>query len=331
MNRTLLRLFALVLALQSCTSAPTASPTRAWRVLADKIPEGAVMSGALLADGTPLLVGGQEKKGAIWLWKEQKLQTLTPPDGRLLAWVSVLGDGTALVVGNGRRAVWRAPDGTFTAEALPDGDELWGCHAISKEEAWAVGGNPLPDNTATPVLVHRTASGWASVALPPLSSPHVRLFKVDGHGANDVLAVGDDGEALHYDGQTWKEESTGTGEKLTTVHALANGRYIAVGGLSTGVARLREADGTWHNLRSTMNSLSGVDAWDDRYWVCGAAGWVESIALDGGSETTVDSLTSDDLHLMLRLPNGDALAGGGNFGAFKTTMHGVLLGWTESL
>ena len=39
-------------------------------------------------------------------------------------------------------------------------------------------------------------------------------------------------------------------------------------------------------------------------------------------------LTTDDLHLMLRLPNGDALAGGGNFGAFNATMHGVLLGWS---
>ncbi len=328
MNR-LLAATTLTLTLLACTSTPTATSTRVWKVLAANIPEGAVMSGALLSDGTPLLVGGQAEKGAAWLWKSGALQTLTVPAGKLLSWVSVLPDGTALAVGNGRRALWRAVDGTLTAEALPDGDELWGSLAVSRDEAWAVGGDPLPDNTATPVLLHRTAAGWTSVALPSLTHPRIRLFKIDGHSASDVLVVGDEGEALHYDGTTWKEEATGTGEKLTTVRILANGRYIAVGGEATGVARVREADGTWHNLRSTKAGLSGVDTWDDRYWVCGAAGWLESIALDGGSETTEDQLTNDDLHLMLRLPSGDGLAGGGNFGAFKSTMHGTLLGWQE--
>ncbi len=322
------RLHALLLTLPLLACTATPMPQRSWKVLAENVPEGAVMSGAVLAAGTPLLVGGQSTAGAAWLWQGGALHPQVVPAGPLLSWVSLLADGSALVVGNGRRALWRAADGTWTAEVLPDGDQLWGCVAFSQDDAWAVGADPHADLTsATPVLLHRTAAGWAQVTLPTLQQPDVWLYKIDGHSATDIVAVGGSGEALHFDGSHWSEEATGTGENLTTVRAIAGGRYIAVGGQATGVARIREANGSWHSLRAVESGLSGVDAWDDRFWVCGATGWLEAIAADGSSATPVDPLTTDDLHLMLRLPNGDALAGGGNFAAFQTKMHGVLLGW----
>ncbi len=324
-----LRTLAVTLLLVACSSTPSPAPQRSWQVLARNVPGGALMSGVALPDGSALLVGGQATLGAVWQWQNAALTAVAVPAGKLLSWASRLPDGSALVVGNGRRALWRAADGTWTVEALPDGDELWGCLAFSHDDAWAVGGDPLADGTsATPVLLHRTAAGWSPVALPKLQQPQVRLFKVAGQNPSDVVVVGDEGEALHFDGTTWTEEPSGTGANLTTVRALADGRYVAVGGSTTGIIQLRETTGVWHTLRTVESGLSGVDAWDDRFWVCGAAGWLESVARDGSSAQAADMLTTDDLHLMLRLPNGDALAGGGNFGAFNATMHGVLLGWS---
>ena len=325
------RLSLLTVLVAACTSTSTPAPAqRTWKVLAKDIPQGALMAGVVQPSGLPLLVGGQTNLGAVWTLENAQLHAdATVPAGPLLAWVSQLEDGTALVVGNGRRALWRAMDGTWTAESLPDGDELWGCKAFARDDAWAVGGNIAADKiTATPILLHRTASGWTTVPLPKLTNPAVRLFKVDAQSPSDIVVVGDEGEVLHYNGIAWTEEASGTGENLTTVRALPDGRYVAVGGRSTGVVRMRGTDGKWQKLRDVESGLSGVDVWNDAVWTCGSTGWLESVAMDGSRADIVDALTTDDLHLMLRLPTGDAIAGGGNFAAWQSTMHGTLLAWT---
>ncbi len=286
------------------------------------------MSGTLLADGAPVLVGGQSDLGGAWIWQNGALVDLQPPSGKLLSWASRTPDGALLVVGNGRRALWRDPAGHWTSEATPAGDELWGCVAFSTTDAWAVGDDPRPDTTAAPVLLHRDVQGWSGVALPSAVPANLRLFKVDGHAPNDVVVVGDDGLALHWDGSQWQQEASGTGVKLTTVRALAGGTYLAVGGLETGVVVLRDEAGNWHKLRDAKTGLSGFDTFDRSIWTCGDAGWLEFDSLDGQTSMEVsDSLTNDTLHFVLRLPNGDALAGGGNMGAWPGKMHGTLLEW----
>lgn len=328
--------------LTGCPSAPapaqaqhwseTPANVDAWSVLAANIDGGVLMAGTVLPDGTALAVGGQSDAGAVWLWKNKQLQPEPVPPGKLLSWVSTLPDGEVLVLGNGRRALWRTPAGVWTAESLPDGDELWGCTAFSHDDAWAVGANIAADKiTATPILLHRTAAGWTTVALPAIKQPSVRLFKVDGHSPSDVVVVGDDGEALHFDGKAWTEEASGTGENLTTVRTVSGGRYLAVGGRGTGVARMRGVDGVWRKVRDVESGLSGVDVWEDGAWTCGSAGWLQWIALDGSLSAIATSVTTDDLHMMLHLPDGSALAGGGNLAAWPGKMHGTLLGWTRPL
>ena len=319
-----------VLTLGACdTAKTTALPARSWRMAAENAPGGVIMSGALLADKTPLLVGGQSDLGGAWLWQGGKLVDEQPPAGKLLAWVSLVADGTALVVGNGKRALWRTSNGQWTSESTVDGEELWGCLAFSQIDAWAVGDNPNPDASASPVLVHRDANGWAPATLPALSSPKIRLFKIDGHSSTDVVAVGDDGVALHWNGQAWLEEPTGTGSKLTTVRAQADGTYLAVGGQETGILLQRDKAGKWTTVHDAKTGLSGLDTFDGSIWACGDAGWLEQDSVDGKTSTELsDTLTNDSLHFVLRLPSGDALAGGGNLAAWPGKMHGTLLQWS---
>jgi hypothetical protein len=319
---------ALGIALAAGCAQGSRRAERSWRVIAAEVPEGVIMAGALLADQTPLLVGGQAEAGAAWRLDAAALASEAVPPGKLLSWASRAEDGSLLVVGLGRRALWRSPDGSWSSEALPDGDELWGCLAFSADDAWAVGGDPKPNGTADPVVLRRQATGWAKVGLPTLSRPGARLFKVDGHGSGEAVAVGDQGLALHWDGAAWSEEASGTGANLTTVRALPDGQYAAVGGVGSGVVLLRAKDGTWHKLRDAESSLSGVDSFDGAIWACGAGGWLEWDTLDGRSASPLrPSPTIDSLHWVLRLPGGDALAGGGNLQVWPGKMHGTLLRW----
>lgn len=301
---------------------------RSWRLLQTNVPEGVMMAGALLADQSAVLVGGQAEAGAAWRLVGAALQTEAVPAGKLLSWASRTADGALLAVGNGRRALWRAADGTWTAEALPAGDELWGCLAWSRDEAWAVGGDIHADGSVDPVVLRRRGGAWSQVALPALVRTGARLFKIDGRSPGDVVAVGDRGLALGWDGAAWREEATGSGENLTTVRALEDGRYVAVGGQSTGVVLLRGTDRSWRKLRDAQTGLAGVEAFGDAVWACGTDGWLERDRLDGTSSMPLrPALTVDSLHWVLRLPSGDGLAGGGSLQVWPARMHGTLLQW----
>jgi hypothetical protein len=55
--------------------------------------------------------------------------------------------------------------------------------------------------------------GWKSVSSPTES----QLNAIWGTSASDIWAVGDEGVALHYDGDTWKKVATGTTDTLFAV------------------------------------------------------------------------------------------------------------------
>lgn len=326
-------LAAVALWLAGCDGGPggeTPPVAMRWKVQQDGIEAGALMAATLLPNGDPLIVGGQATMGAAWQLTADGLDAEPVPAGKLLNWASVGVDGETLVVGNGRRALWRSESGTWESEDLPAGDELWGCFAFGKDDAWAVGGDEVKTDVMEPRLLHRTAAGWQSVTLPELTKErqNARLFKIDGHGPNDLLVVGDVGLALHWDGTAWKEESTGTAENLVTVRRLGTDRYVVVGGVATGFVLIREPDGSWNKVKDVMVGLSGVDVFEDgkKVWVAGSYGWMEEVDLAAGTSVEIDEpLTSDVLHFVLRLPGGGALAGGGNFQVWPNAMKGTLL------
>lgn len=330
------RLFVATLSLffvSACSPEPEVKETpRTWSVVQEGVEAGALMAALTLPDGTPLLVGGQSDAGAAFRLVDGKLVAEAVPAGQLLSWASLGADGNVLVVGNGKRALWRDASGVWTAETLPAGDKLWGCLAFGKDDAWAVGADEPTKDTYAPVLLRRTAGGWSQVTLPELPKERqaVQLFKLDAHGPNDILVVGDVGVALHFDGTAWAAEATGTGENLVTVRKLDGGRFIIVGGTASGFVQIREADGSWKLVRQTMVGLSGVDVFDGKAIVAGSYGWIEEVDLAKGTSVELDDLlTSDVLHFVLRLPNGDALAGGGNFQVWPNPMQGTLLRWSR--
>ena len=85
------------------------------------------------------------------------------------------------------------------------------------------------------------------------------LLGMWGTGPSDIWAVGDGGTALHYDGQTWALQNTGTKTNLNGVYAPAAGVAVIVGdsGLVlrwNGSTFASEPSGTLSNLNSVWGA-----------------------------------------------------------------------------
>lgn len=324
-------LLALGLAVGCGSSADGAAEApRAWRVLRAADPSGVFMSAATLSDGATLVVGGAPTRGTASRLVSGALVEDAAPAGALLTWASTIERGATWVVGNERRALRRDVGGAWTAETTPAGDQLWGCKAFSDEDVWAVGGDLDASDVATPVIVHRGAGSWTRVGLPDVGRRDARLYKIDGDRPDDVVAVGAEGLVLAWDGSSWTLESSGTGISLSTVRAIGDGRFVAVGGWidsGTGVVLMRDASKTWTTLAQTKAGLAGFDRVGDSLWACGVRGWLQRIDLRGSTLEEVSAgPTRDSLHFVLALPGGGALSGGGDFSAWT----GTLLAWSAA-
>lgn len=323
-------LACLCLCLGACDGGATATPERTWRVLRATDASGVFMASSALKDDTALVVGGTLKLGTAFVVKGSGLVDDHPPTGPLLAWASPAGSDGTLIVGYGRRALWRNNAGTWSSETTPAGDELWGCKAFSANSAWAVGADVAGRGSAKPVLLRRDANGWSALPLPNLAAAEARLYKVDASAEDDVVAVGTDGLILGYDGKTWSQEASGTGIALSTVRSLGDGRYVAVGGWidsSTGILLLRDKAKIWHKLGDAKAGLAGFDLVGGALWSCGVGGWLQRSGLDGATSLELaGEQTTDSLHFVAALPGGDALSGGGNFSAWT----GTLLRWSAA-
>lgn len=161
--------------------------------------------------------------------------------------------------------------------------------ACSSPEPEAEKSTPLPET-------------WAWVA----HSPAAALLSVHGTSDTDVWMTGaDDGQGpvvLHWDGEDWRRQATGTRGDLWWVHATAEGP-VFLGGADAQV--LRYDDGAFERLKTPglgKNTVFGISASapDDVYMVGAAAARNGFIwHYDGQQVTEValpDTLPLDEQH-----------------------------------
>ena len=106
----------------------------------------------------------------------------------------------------------------------------------------------------TPVSAEVTVDGWASQASGTLLS----LYAVSGTSPSNVVASGDAGLVLRYDGSSWSSTSSGVLVPLYGVWSAPTGEVYAVGNAGTivrhnGVSWSQMASGTSKHL----NALCG--------------------------------------------------------------------------
>jgi hypothetical protein len=72
----------------------------------------------------------------------------------------------------------------------------------------------------------------------------VDLFAVWGRGASEIVAVGQGGDMLLFNGSVWTLlPQTATGENLRAIHAAPGGNFVAAGW--NGTAIQRRSNGSW--------------------------------------------------------------------------------------
>ncbi|MFT7583585.1 MAG: hypothetical protein ACI9MR_005272 [Myxococcota bacterium] len=112
---------------------------------------------------------------------------------------------------------------------------VWG---PSADDLYSVGGEP-----AAGVVVHFDGSSWQNVDTQ-LAVP--LLNWVFGFGSDNVVAVGNNGTIVRYDGATWTSETTPTDQDLWGVWGASADDLWAVGGRgrTDGDATILRYDGT---------------------------------------------------------------------------------------
>ncbi len=144
------------------------------------------------------------------------------------------------------------------ASAGPINQYLYAVTAIAPNDAWAVG-----QADAQLLLEHWNGTVWTIVPGPDVILTRSVLYAVTAIAPNDIWAVGErsnngtllDNLALHWDGRTWSDQSTGLGGGLRSVTALAADDVWAVGYQSNQIATLTAHwDGTHWTFVPSPNS-----------------------------------------------------------------------------
>lgn len=276
--------------LLACGSDEPSPPQPAWQIVQDALP-AALLSvwgtspddvwsvGADAGDGAGPLVLHLE--GGRWT----RLETGASGD---LWWVFGFEAGPVYMGGAGG-LILRYEAGEFTRMGTPGGGVVFGLWGSAPDEMWAVGGEA---GGARGAFAWRLTSGsWAPAPGFPLElSETDALWKIFGHGADDVWMVGTGGRMLRWDGSTTSPGFAGLAESLFTVHG--NGqRFAAVGGFGTGLL-LEQAGGAaasepWVDRSpSGAPSLIGVCLAEDDGYAVGEFGYVARRGASWATEET---------------------------------------------
>lgn len=212
------------------------------------------------AQGTVWFAGGAPGDERLLAYLDgDTIRRASVPGGSILWWVWGASADRVWACGEDGQIVSRRGD-HWRAErtGLPDTAVLWGLWGSSATDLWAVGGSQRPSGPKG-VLLRSSGDGrWQRVVDPALPEG-TNLFKVWGAGADDVHLVGDDGVALHWDGERLSRVDVGGGTLVFTVHGQPGGLVLAVGGTASGAA-FRWTGAAWaaEALPERTPGLNGV-------------------------------------------------------------------------
>ena len=96
--------------------------------------------------------------------------------------------------------------------------DIWGS---SSSDVFAVGADVSSEEG---IILHYNGSAWSEVY-----NDSVELYGVWGNSSSDVYAVGSGGTILHYDGDTWSTESSGTTADLRGIWGSTSGDIFVSG------------------------------------------------------------------------------------------------------
>ena len=225
-------------------------------------------------------IGGAPTEGVIMRfdggsWSEVETGLTFP----VLYWCYGFGSNDVTFVG-AQGTVLHFDGSTFSKQATPTDQDLWGVWGAAPDDLWSVGGRGTAPDQAT--ILHFDGSGWTATSTPALARPNVFAFyKVWGTGSNDAYAVGQRGVLIHWNGTAWSEVTTGATDDLISLWGTAADRIVAIGGRDNGQALAFDGS-TWRFQRlAPIPGLNGVWTRGSDFFLAGAQGTIAR--LDYGS------------------------------------------------
>jgi hypothetical protein len=149
-------------------------------------------------------------------WKDVSIQGITDD------LISVSGTTTDVyAVGKSALVLHRSiAQMVWMKEMIDDQSDLFG--------VWSGGLSAVAVGADGKIVDTATGGTLWNVPDSPVKGQFVGLFGVWGGSAGDVYAVGDNGLILHFDGQTWQKQDSGTMAQLRAVWG-SGGEVFAVG------------------------------------------------------------------------------------------------------
>lgn len=313
----------LSLLMAACLGPEPVAPSAQWRTELDELDNALLAVVPLDAAHTDLIsVGGPLRGNAapsiFRRSKDGKWDLLRSPPGFTGAiwwsWADSKDDvwmvGEDLQIAHGPIDKMELVAAPFVKTATKA--TLYGVWGSGPNDVWMVGGSPLYADGPEGVIFHY--DGASIRKIEPTGTASVAnsetFFKVWGTGPDDVMIVGTNGTALHFDGRNWTLTETGTNNRLLTVHGRSAYEMYAVGGSFNG--SVLQFDGyRWRDIGDeNMPFLNGVfAAQDGTVWVCGPAAYVAQ--WDGQNWIEYDiGVLGRDLHGIFASEQGVFSAGG---------------------
>lgn len=320
----ILAVASLLSLLVSCTDDEPSEPDDGLESLGES---GWLMHVNARSEADIFVVGGTPDDGFLSHFDGDSWNSESLPDQtRLLNWIHLFDDGSAVAVGNAGTILESSDGSAFEAAQALTTEDLWGVWGHSPEDVWAVGGRGRAESE--PVILRRVDGTWETFDLPTLERPGVRaLFKVWGASEDAVFVVGQNGIILHWDSETWTEFGAGTSEDLISLEGTSADNVYAVGGRGNGV--IAHFDGTeWvsHSM-APAPGLNGITLTDDhRGWVAGVNGTLREMTHQPPDAPEIERtapVSSLDLHALDWIPGYGILAVGGNFSFAQGPYEGI--------
>ena len=186
--------------------------------------------------------------GATWWFDGASWRALSIGNGQNLRALALRSDGTARLAGWYGTVVRLRGAGTNASATTEISDpSLLGVYGGANGPLFAVGFGGT--------VVRRTSAGaWVPEAVPSAGD----LYGISGNSATDIVAVGDTGSILRYDGSTWRKDASPTRRLLRSSWS-GGGQHILVGEQGTivrsnGTGWTPQVSGTTRFLRAAWGS-----------------------------------------------------------------------------
>jgi hypothetical protein len=293
-------------------------------VLLDGVEAGGLWSVWGGAPDDVWVVGGVPEAGAVLRGDGRDFdpQEDLPAGTPQLHWVHGLGPDDVWVAGlAGTILRWDGSD--WQDHSVGVEEALWGIHAVSEDEVYAVGGASAWGGDLA-VAWRFDGAAWTAIELPETAAGLPALFKTTWDGER-LWMVGAEGAALVGRGEDFEIVPTGIAEDLSTVSAVDDGRVLAVGGGATGVVVAGDASGL-ERIAQTRSRLFGVQAYaSGSALLCGARGYLGRWDPERAEVVELRSPTEQLLHASWGLGGERSFVVGGTLESASGPFTGVLL------